>query len=112
MKIVRNRLLPFRGFDAINLFGVLLCRRETVLTPELIRHERIHTAQMLEMLIVGFYLWYLAEWLVRLVVGRNGWKYAYRHISFECEAYENMHDAGYLSRRRHYTWFRYLRSFD
>lgn len=112
MKIVRNRLLPFRGFDAINLFGVLLCRRETVLTPELIRHERIHTAQMLEMLIVGFYLWYLAEWLVRLVVGRNGWKYAYRHISFEREAYENMHDAGYLSRRRHYTWFRYLRSFD
>mgnify|MGYP006988869680 CR=1 FL=1 len=112
MRIVRNRLLPFRDFDAINILGVLFCHRDTALTPELIRHERIHTAQMTELLVVGFYLWYLTEWLIRLVpllVTRGRWKQAYRSISFEREAYDNMHDAGYLSHRSHYSWLRCLR---
>lgn len=109
MMIVRNRLLPLQGFDAVNLFGVLFCRRETIMTPELIRHEQIHTAQMVELLVVGFYLWYMTEWLVRLLAERKGWKNAYRHISFEQEAYDHMHDADYPASRRHYAWFRYLR---
>ena len=103
MKIVRNRLLPFRGFDAINLFGVLLCRRETVLTPELIRHERIHTAQMLEMLIVGFYLWYLLEYLFYLIIYRSTHR-AYRAVHFEREAYAHERDLNYLQHRRLYAW--------
>ena len=104
MKIIHNRLLPFRQYDAINICGVLFCRKGTTVTAELIQHERIHTAQMLEMLIVGFYLFYFIEWLVRLTrPGR-----AYRNISFEREAYAHQHDPNYLLHRRHFAWWKYL----
>ena len=79
MKIIRNKFIPFRRFEAINLFGVLFCHPDSKITPQLINHERIHTAQMLEMLVVGFYLWYTVEWLIRLLMRGN----AYLNISFE-----------------------------
>ncbi len=104
MIILRNSFLPFRGFAAINLCGILLCRRDAVVTKALLRHEQIHTRQMLEMLVVGFYLWYVAEWLVRLMMRGN----AYRSISFEREAYSCMHDPDYLRHRRPYAWVRFI----
>ena len=92
MKIIRNKFIPFRRFEAINLFGVLFCHPDSKITPQLINHERIHTAQMLEMLVVGFYLWYTVEWLVRLLMRGN----AYLNISFEREAYRHMYNLEYL----------------
>ncbi|MBQ9637766.1 MAG: hypothetical protein IJV36_07755 [Prevotella sp.] len=104
MKIIYNRLLPFRRFDAINICGILFCRRGVNVSAELLRHERIHTAQMLELLVVGFYFCYLLEWLVRLPLpGR-----AYLHISFEREAYAHMHDPDYLQHRHRFAWLKYL----
>lgn len=106
MRIIHNRFIPFRGYDAINLLGLLFCRKGIVLPNNLIQHERIHTAQMLEMGIAGFYLWYVIEWLIRLPLkGR-----AYSRISFEREAYVHMDDENYLLHRRHYAWWRYLRA--
>lgn len=106
MRIIRNHLLPPKNYDAINILGLLFCRRGTTLTANLLRHERIHTAQMLEMGIVGFYLWYVAEWLVRLPMkGR-----AYTNISLEREAYAHMGDENYLCHRPRYAWWKYLRA--
>lgn len=105
MKIVRNRWLPGRKFVAFNFFGLLVCRRGTPITPATINHERIHTAQMREMLYVGFYLWYVAEWVVRLCKRGN----AYYNIGFEREAYRHMYEVDYLSRRRHYAWWKEMR---
>ncbi len=66
MKIIRNNLLPVgRQYAAINLFGMLLIKHGVRVTPELINHERIHSAQMRELLYLPFYIAYLAEWLVR-----------------------------------------------
>ncbi len=107
MKIIRNNIIPFKGFAAINLFGVLFIRGDTVITSRLVNHETIHTAQMREMLYVFFYLWYFAEWLVRLVQYRNSNK-AYRAISFEREAYAGEGNALYLSRRKRFAWAGYL----
>lgn len=104
MKIVRTKYIPVRGFSAINLLGVLFVHPGVYLSQELINHERIHTAQLLEMGIIGFYVWYLVEWLVRLLQRGN----AYRKISFEREAYENQRDLDYLKERRHYAWRHYL----
>ena len=104
MKIIRTKYIPVRGFSAINLLGVLFVHPGVYLSQELINHERIHTAQILEMGIVGFYVWYLVEWLVRLVRHGN----AYRQLSMEREAYENQRDLDYLKHRRHYAWRKYL----
>lgn len=106
MIIIHNHLLPFRKYDAINLFGLLFCHKNVSLTAGLIQHERIHTAQMREMLFIGFYLWYLLEWLIRLPMkGR-----AYTNISFEREAYAHMHEPNYLLHRPLFASWKYLRS--
>lgn len=104
MLIIHNHLIPFKGYDAINLFGILFCHKKTTLTADLIQHERIHTAQMVEMGIVFFYLFYILEWIIRIPLkGR-----AYTNISFEREAYAHMHDKNYLLKRKHYAWFKHL----
>ena len=85
MKIIYNNFIPFKGFAAINLFGVLFVREGVKITEEMINHEKIHTAQMKEMLYIFFYLWYVIEWVIRLFKKGD----AYRNISFEKEAYIN-----------------------
>ena len=64
MKIVSNRFVPFPGFKAVNLLGVMFVRRGFRVTEVDIRHEQIHTRQMLELGVLPFYVLYVAEWLL------------------------------------------------
>lgn len=105
MKIIRSRFILPKRYAAINLAGVIFVRPETNVSDVILNHERIHSAQIFEMGILPFYVFYLAEWLVRLPMrGR-----AYRNISFEREAYDRQNDLDYLSHRRHYAWWAYLK---
>lgn len=103
MKIIYNNIIPFPGFKAINLFGVLFVRKGCTMSESDINHEMIHTAQMKEMGYVFFYIWYLVEWLVKLLKLRDGNK-AYRAISFEREAYGNEKNLTYTITREEYAW--------
>lgn len=103
MKIVYNNLIPFKGFAAINIFGVLFVRKGVKVTEKMINHEMIHTAQMKEMFYIFFYLWYFVEWLIRLPFGN-----AYRSISFEVEAYMFDDCEEYLMNRESLKWIDYL----
>ena len=106
MKVIYNRLLPFRGFTAINLMGIVFARAEyRPLSAAVLRHEAIHTAQMRETGYVGFYLIYIVEWLWELLRLRDTLA-AYRAIRFEREAYRHMVDPDYLARRRPFAWTR------
>lgn len=107
--MIVNRFIPFRGFTAINIFGLIFVRRGMAFTDVELRHERIHTRQMFELLVLPFYLWYILEWLLRFIVTRDAFR-AYRTISFEREAYVHQDDPDYLHRRRHFAWFRYYAS--
>ena len=95
MKIVYNNIIPFKGFIAINLFEILFVRKEYkhLVTREVINHEKIHSAQMRELLYIPFYLIYIIEWLFK----------GYRNISFEKEAFENDQNLDYLKQRKHYA---------
>ena len=106
MKIIRNKYIPFQGFKAINLFGILFVRGNTRINERTIRHETIHTAQMKEMLYIFFYLWYVIEWVIRLFMKGN----AYRNISFEREAYSNEDDVIYLESRKRFAWIKHLKN--
>lgn len=99
MKIIENSLIPFKGFLAINIFGVIFIRKGGVLNEVVLNHEQIHTAQMKELGYVGFYILYLIEWIIRLFINKN----TYKSISFEKEAFENERNLDYLSNRRHYA---------
>lgn len=105
MKVIYNRLIPFRGFKCINLFGILFVREGCVMTQTDFNHEAIHTAQMKELLYAPFYLLYLLEWLWRLLRYRDGRK-AYRDISHEREAYDNQGTPDYLTNRKPYNQFK------
>lgn len=98
MKIIRNSIIPFKGFAAINLFGVLFVRNDVKISERLLNHERIHTAQMKELGYIFFYIIYVLEWLIRLFRSGN----AYRNISFEKEAYFFEDFGSYLKWRERY----------
>jgi hypothetical protein len=105
MKIIVNTIIPFKGFAAINLFGVLFVRKGVTVSKRMIRHESIHTQQMRELMYIPFYLWYFAEWLCRLF---SKGKQAYYNISFEREAYDNEGDVEYLNTRRYFAFLKYI----
>lgn len=105
MKIIRTSILPFKGFTAINLMGILFVHPGVYLSSEMMNHERIHSAQQREMLFVFFFIVYVAEWLVRLNMRGN----AYRNISFEREAYANQRNLNYLKTRPLFAWRRYMK---
>lgn len=108
MRQIVNKILPPKGFIAINLFGVLFVREEYKedVDKYVLNHEEIHTAQMREMGYVLFYIVYYLEWLLRLCQYGFGKYKAYYHISFEREAFEHEYDLGYLSRRKHFSQWR------
>lgn len=107
MKIIYNKIFPFRRFVAINIFGVLFARKEyKPLSSIDMHHEKIHTAQMKETLYIGFYLLYLIEWMILFFKYKNTDK-AYYNIRFEKEAYHNEYDLGYSKRRKLYSWINY-----
>lgn len=100
--IYHIRHLPLgRRFQAINLLGFIFTRQ--ALSPRELRHELIHSRQQREMLYLPFFLWYVAEWLLRWALCRDRMR-AYREISFEREAYQHEADEHYLEERRHYAW--------
>ena len=107
MLIINNRIIPFgKSYIAINLFGVIFAKEH--LNQVCLQHERIHTAQQKELLFLGFYIIYIIEWGIKLLIYRN-LRMAYMNISFEREAYCNQNKNNYLKERRHFSWTRYIR---
>jgi hypothetical protein len=105
MKIIYNKWIPFKGFSAINLFGVIFARHGVHLSVTTIQHERIHTEQIKELGYVPFYIWYLLEWVVKLL-----WygKRSYYNISFEREARAGQEELFYMRNRKRYSFLKYL----
>lgn len=108
MKIIRNNIIPFPGYKAINILGILFVRKNAVISDVDINHESIYTEQMKEMIFIFFYFWYFIEWLVRLIQHGNSHT-AYKNISFEREAYAQENDLYYLDSRKRYSWMNYLK---
>ncbi len=105
--IVFKYLTP-RGFSGFTFFPfVVLADAANKDNAVFINHERIHLRQQLELLVLPFYVWYFAEYLVRLLQLKDR-KKAYYAISFEREAYENEKDLGYLKTRSFWKFLRYF----
>ena len=52
MKVIYNDLIPFKGFKAINLFGILFVKNGSTISDVDLNHESIHIKQMKEMLYI------------------------------------------------------------
>lgn len=102
-----NNVIPFKGFVAMTVWPFLFIRKEfkRYEMPFVFNHESIHARQQIELLIIGFYLVYLAEWVIGILKGQTS-NEAYRNISFEREAYENEYDLDYLKSRKCFSQWR------
>lgn len=89
MKVAYSKYIPFKGFRAINLFGVFVIREEyraffdenPAIKAKLFNHESIHTQQMQEMLYLFFFYgmcW--SGWFAGLDVGSRQRK----HTGISC----------------------------
>ena len=127
MIIVRNKIIPFKGFKALTVFPFIFVRGGVVLNIVDENHERIHGLQQFELLPFALILtvvllfagcgwwsllalplymwWYCVEYIVRLF--KPG--HPYRSISFEREAYGNQHDTRYIYERRWFAWLQYIK---
>jgi hypothetical protein len=104
--IVVNKYLVPNGYAAITLYPFIILKDKKYRSNEtLINHERIHIAQQKELLVVGFYILYVLNWLVNLVIEPDE---AYRSIVFEQEAKEYESYLIYLQERPNFNWIDYV----
>jgi len=92
--------------SAITLFPFIVVNHERHKDDiVLMNHEKIHIQQQIELLVIGFYIMYLTEYIIRLLAYKNHFA-AYRQISFEQEAYDYEEDLFYLQKRGRWAWLR------
>ena len=96
MVIIKNNIIPVKGFKAITLWPFIFVRKECSFNEIDLNHENIHGKQQLELLIIPFYLIYIVEWIFK----------GYRNISFEKEAYNNEKNLNYLKTRKLFAMWR------
>jgi len=127
MKVIENNIIPFGKYTAITLWPFIFVNR---MMKHTVGHESIHWWQQLEVLVLAliiaaaavlfgasawwlcavpfsYYAIYCLEWLVRLMIYRDGTE-AYRNISHEQEAYMHEAEPQYLARRKPFAWMGYL----
>lgn len=123
MKVIYNKVIPFKGYFAINLFNVMFVRSEykgRKIPQRIYRHENTHSEQQLDFVngnenlrVLGgiiFYILYFIEWLIKLIISAFtlGKVKAYRSISFEQESYDNEMNLTYLETRKRFAWLKYV----
>ena len=96
MKIIYNNLIPFPGYVAMMLFGVIFARKKyKPLSAVVINHEAIHAAQARD--CKGYFLFY-CRYLWMCI------RYGYRKNPFEMEAFTYQSDLSYLENRKPCAW--------
>ena len=130
MIVIKNKFIPFKGYEIINLFGILFTRGE--IDDYEYNHEAIHTEQILECTVLGlviicficfilnqsllwllispftFYILYGLEYLaIRLFHKKQN--DTYHDVSFEEEAYINQNNLNYIKYRFPCTWIKYVK---
>ncbi|MCU7614984.1 hypothetical protein N0B16_11100 [Chryseobacterium sp. GMJ5] len=110
MIIVCQKLLKNTKINGITLYPFIFIKNpEDKRNRVLINHEKIHLKQQLELLVIFFYLAYVAEYYYHFFRLKNAEK-AYRSISFEKEAYAMEHDLDYIKKRKPWAFWKYLKN--
>jgi hypothetical protein len=112
MILIRSKFivnfLTLNFANAIALFPFVFIKKNDIVVNEtMLNHEKIHLRQQLELLIIGFYILYLIEFIIHYIRLKNRLK-AYLNISFEREAYRNEGNPEYLKFRKNWSFFRYF----
>jgi hypothetical protein len=105
--IVAKYLIP-KGYRGMAVFPFILIKYDFDKSNGVfVNHEKIHLRQQLELLVIPFFIWYVLEYLIRLVQYQN-MDLAYRNISFEREAYAKETELDYLKQRSFFQFLHYI----
>lgn len=104
---ILNILPKWWPYLSMQIWKWTLVKKGRILNIVQLRHEMIHYHQQKELLFIFFFIIYVLEFFIKLLLHLN-WNNAYHDISFEREAYENQNDGNYLSQRKKFAWFKYL----
>lgn len=131
MYVIKNSIIPFKGYSAMNILGLLFVRKDITLSKRVLRHEKIHSVQQYELLLVSAILslvacaiwqswWYilitvtmpiavyLLAWFIALLL--PPYNRAYKDSPFEREAYVKEIDIYYLWNRKPFGWVKFIKS--
>ncbi|MFY1047684.1 hypothetical protein [Chryseobacterium sp. GP-SGM7] len=109
MIIVCQKLLKNTKINGITLFPFIFIKNpEDKKNRVLINHEKIHIRQQLELLVIFFYILYIAEYYYHFFKLKNPYQ-AYKSISFEREAYAMEHDLSYLRKRKFWGFIKFMK---
>jgi len=92
--VVETRFI-MRGYVGCTIFPFVFIRKGLKNKDVIINHEKIHLRQQKELLVIPFFIIYILNYTVNIVLYRNLDK-AYRNIIFEREAYQNEKNMDYL----------------
>ena len=107
MVVISKYLVP-RGYIGITIFPFIFLKHYNLKSNTvLMNHEKIHLKQQVELLVIFFYVFYVLEFLIRLIQYKK-WYLAYQNISFEREAYLKEKDLNYLKSRPFWSFVGYL----
>jgi hypothetical protein len=104
----RNKI--FNYYTGLSFFVFIWIRKESQDQTQLIRHEKIHFWQQVEMLFIFHWIFYGLFYLLGRVNGQCHY-IAYRYNPFEIEAFSNDPDTHYLKKRRPFAWTAYVKEF-
>jgi len=106
--IVAKYLIP-KGYRGMAVFPFIVMKYDFDKRNEtFVNHEKIHLRQQIELLILPFFIWYILEFIIRLIQYQNK-DLAYRNISFEREAYTKETDLNYLKNRSFFQFLKYIK---
>lgn len=132
MIIKRNKYIPWQGYRAIFLFGILFVKGDAKINEVTMNHESVHSKQYVEtgissllllfplvfnglwwlwllISVFAFYILYVTEWLIKCPMYKFDMNKAYKNISFEREAYGNEKNLNYVKERKLFAWVKHLR---
>ena len=107
---IYTRKKIFNYYTGLSFFIFIWITRQPSDETQLVRHEKIHFWQQVEMLFIFHWLLYGFFYLMGRANGQCHY-IAYRYNPFELEAFTHDPDEHYLRKRRPFAWIRYVREF-
>jgi hypothetical protein len=104
MRVIRLKHFPL-GDEPLNLCGIVFCKDGVKIKTKRLNAERIKAAQQIELLFVGYYIVYWAEFLFNYMICGNS-KTAKSRVSLIFEQNKYNHFSWYCQSRRLYAMWR------
>ena len=108
---IYTRKKIFKYYTGLSFFVFIWISRLEKDEVRLVRHEKIHFWQQVEMLFFFHWLLYGLFYVVARAKGHCHY-IAYRYNPFEIEAFDNDHDPAYLQQRRAFAWLAYFAKYQ